>query len=139
VTDTDADADTDADTDAECRVRRILTEDFGVAPHRIEPDALLHELSLHSVAVAELCLLAEELWGLDLDKAAITPRDSVGTLVEVIGANAARDFTRGRAVRHDEPTRWARWVRRLRRVRDAVVGRVGWHRDRTRPTGPEGT
>lgn len=70
--------------DAEFRVTRMLVEDFGVAPHRIEPDALLHELSLHTVAVEELRVLAEELFGLDLDRACITPRDTVGRLVDII-------------------------------------------------------
>ncbi|MFK0173835.1 acyl carrier protein [Streptomyces sp. NPDC090306] len=129
----------------------MLTDDFGVAPHRIEPDALLHELSLHCVAVDELRLLAEELFGLDLDRTAITPRDTVGTLVRVIGAGVAGNASAGPPTRPERPARpvragrsvgsawWMRWALRVRRMRDSVARRVSCRRGRTRAAGPEGT
>ncbi|MFD5753030.1 acyl carrier protein [Streptomyces sp. NPDC127033] len=71
-------------TDSE--VRQLLVEQFGVPAGRIESDRPLQDLSLDSLALEELRTVAEEHFGVDLERAVLSTRDTIGALVRVIEA-----------------------------------------------------
>ncbi|MFB4196272.1 MULTISPECIES: acyl carrier protein [Streptomyces] len=66
-------------------VNQLLVQRFGVAASRVEDGAPLGSLGLDSLALEELRLLIEDRLDIDLDAVELTPRDTVGRLVTVVG------------------------------------------------------
>lgn len=65
-------------------IRTLLVTRFGTDPDAIRPDIPLHRLRLDSLALEELRLHIEDRLDVDLEDVALTSRDTVGRLVEVV-------------------------------------------------------
>ncbi|MEU6500443.1 acyl carrier protein [Streptomyces californicus] len=65
-------------------MRTLLVTRFGTDPDAIRPDIPLHRLRLDSLALEELRLHIEDRLDVDLEDIALTSRDTVGRLVEVV-------------------------------------------------------
>ncbi|MGW7294013.1 acyl carrier protein [Streptomyces xiamenensis] len=69
-------------------VSHLLVQRFGVASARISGETPLSSLGLDSLALEELRLLIEDRLDIDLETVELTPRDTVGRLVAVVGQEA---------------------------------------------------
>ncbi|CAL9502114.1 hypothetical protein SUDANB171_03448 [Streptomyces sp. enrichment culture] len=69
-------------------VSQLLVQRFGVAAASIGDATPLAALGLDSLALEELRLLIEDRLDVDLETVELTPRDTVGRLVAVVGQEA---------------------------------------------------
>jgi acyl carrier protein len=53
-------------------------------PEDVWPDARLMDLRVDSLALEELRMMVEDVWGVDLEDVVVTPRDTVETLVAAV-------------------------------------------------------
>ncbi|MEW1613535.1 MULTISPECIES: acyl carrier protein [unclassified Streptomyces] len=69
-------------------ISALLVAKFGTDPEAIRPDVPLHRLRLDSLALEELRLLIEDRLDVDLEDVALTSRDTLGRLIEVVHVKA---------------------------------------------------
>ncbi|HET6861197.1 MAG TPA: phosphopantetheine-binding protein [Streptomyces sp.] len=65
-------------------VSTLMVQKFGVDPAAVQPEVSLHQLRMDSLALEEFRLLIEDRLEIDLGDAALTSRDTVGQLVELV-------------------------------------------------------
>ncbi|WP_279626751.1 acyl carrier protein [Streptomyces flavidovirens] len=65
-------------------VSTLMVQKFGVEPAAVRPEIPLYELRMDSLALEEFRILIEEQLEIDLEDAALTSRNTVGELVEVV-------------------------------------------------------
>ncbi|WP_307671587.1 acyl carrier protein [Streptomyces sp. V2I9] len=80
---------TSVETGTSAEIRTLLVTKFGTDPDAIRPDVPLHRLRLDSLALEELRLHIEDRLDVDLEDTALTSRDTVGRLVEVVHAKVS--------------------------------------------------
>ena len=66
------------------RLSDLLTSKFGVGKDEMKPDALFIDLGLDSLALVELALTVEGMFGVDMDDAEIDPEHSVADAVKLL-------------------------------------------------------
>jgi acyl carrier protein len=66
-------------------IRNFLTERLGVEPHQIQPEALLADLGVDSLMLAELMFEAEDRFGIEIPSDLSPPR-TVGDMQSAIDA-----------------------------------------------------
>jgi len=69
-------------------ISALLVAKFGTDPEALRPDVPLHRLRLDSLALEELRLLIEDRLDIDLEDVALTSRDTLGRLIEVVHVKA---------------------------------------------------
>ncbi|AGK81003.1 acyl carrier protein [Streptomyces microflavus] len=69
-------------------ISALLVAKFGTDPEALRPDVPLHRLRLDSLALEELRLLIEDRLDVDLEDVALTSRDTLGRLIEVVHVKA---------------------------------------------------
>ena len=67
-------------------VSTMMVQKFGVDPAAVRPEIPLYELRMDSLALEEVRILIEELLEIDLEDAALTSRNTVGELIELVHA-----------------------------------------------------
>lgn len=55
-------------------IRNFLTERLGVEPHQIQPEAVLADLGVDSLMLAELMFEAEDRFGIEIPSDMLPPR-----------------------------------------------------------------
>ncbi|WP_308315663.1 acyl carrier protein [Streptomyces sp. ISL-100] len=65
-------------------VSTLMVQKFGVDPAAVRPEIPLYELRMDSLALEEFRILIEEQLEIDLEDAALTSRNTVGELVELV-------------------------------------------------------
>ncbi|MET9515210.1 acyl carrier protein [Streptomyces sp. NPDC002994] len=65
-------------------VSTLMVEKFGVDPAAVRPEIPLYELRMDSLALEEFRILIEDQLEIDLEDAALTTRNTVGELVELV-------------------------------------------------------
>lgn len=65
-------------------VSTLMVQKFGVDPATVRPEIPLYELRMDSLALEEFRILIEELLEIDLEDAALTSRNTVGELIELV-------------------------------------------------------
>ncbi|MGW7050678.1 acyl carrier protein [Streptomyces sp. NPDC054887] len=70
-------------------VSTLMVKKFGVDPAAVRPENPLHALRMDSLALEEFRILIEEQLEIDLEDAALTSRNTVGELVELVEAKLA--------------------------------------------------
>ncbi|MET9507280.1 acyl carrier protein [Streptomyces flavidovirens] len=65
-------------------VSTLMVQKFGVDPAAVRPEIPLYELRMDSLALEEFRILIEEQLEIDLEDAALTSRNTVGELAELV-------------------------------------------------------
>ncbi|WP_229882523.1 acyl carrier protein [Streptomyces alanosinicus] len=71
------------------RLSELLTSKFEVSPADISWEAVLEDLELDSLALVELVMSAQELFGVALDDSEVTTHQTLGEVVTWIGEQRA--------------------------------------------------
>nr|WP_308378091.1 acyl carrier protein [Streptomyces sp. ISL-98] len=73
-----------ASTSATEVVSALMVQKFGVDPAAVRPEIPLYELRMDSLALEEFRILIEDQLEIDLEDAALTSRNTVGQLVDLV-------------------------------------------------------
>ena len=66
------------------RLSDLLTTKFGVGKDEMQPDALFIDLGLDSLALVELAMTVEGMFGVDMEDAELYPEHTVADAVKLL-------------------------------------------------------